>query len=197
MSIARLSSKLLPCVLLGLALPACGSASMRASVGGVGVSASVATPTVDTSVSVSGSVNTTVAVGTQTTFVPVTASCTEEWLHMPVLLNFATGGAELDAQNRMLLDELWRSARNRSDIRAVRVEGHTDRCGNEGSNMALSQTRAEVVAAELVRLGVPQDRIMTVGYGSTQIRANDNCDREHELSRATNRRVEFSLLLCH
>lgn len=125
-----------------------------------------------------------------------TGACIEEWVQMPILINFPTGGTQMDAQSRAILNELVRSAQTRTDLRAVRVEGHTDRCGRESNNMVLSQQRAEVVAMELVRLGVPRQQIMTAGYGSHHPRANDSCDRAHELSRATNRRVEFSLLVC-
>lgn len=127
--------------------------------------------------------------------------CTEEWVHMPVLINFPTGGAELDAQNRAILAEVVRTAQSRDDIRRVRVEGHTDTCGAEVNNMALSQQRAETVAMELVSMGVPREMLETVGYGSTQPRANEACENrdarsQTELSRQTNRRVEFSILVC-
>ena len=130
-----------------------------------------------------------------------TGPCTEEWVHMPVLINFPTGGAELDAQNRAILAEVVRTAQSRDDIRRVRVEGHTDTCGSEVNNMALSQQRAETVAMELVSMGVPRDMLETVGYGSTQPRANEACAsragrQSTELSRQTNRRVEFSILVC-
>ncbi|MCZ7678381.1 MAG: OmpA family protein [Sandaracinaceae bacterium] len=124
-------------------------------------------------------------------------ACSEQWVHMPMLINFATGGSELDAQNRAILDEMVRTAQSRSDIRRVRVEGHTDTCGNELNNMQLSQNRAVSVANELVTMGVPREMIETVGYGSTQPRANESCEgRSQELSEQTNRRVEFSLLVC-
>ncbi len=120
---------------------------------------------------------------------------------MPVLINFPTGGAELDAQNRAILAEVVRTAQTREDIRRVRSEGHTDTCGNEVGNMALSQQRAENVAHALVEMGVPRELIETVGYGSTQPRANEACASQEgrsqtELSRQTNRRVEFSILVC-
>lgn len=191
MSITRFSSRLIPSLLLAIAIPACGGASVSAGAGGASVSASASVPPPPT---VSASVG--VGAGTQTAYVEQTGTCAEQWIQMPVLINFPTGGTEMDAQSRAVLDELVRSAQGRPDLRAVRVEGHADRCGSESNNMALSQARAELVAGELVRLGVPRERIMTVGYGSTQLRANDNCDRAHELSRATNRRVEFSLLVC-
>lgn len=120
---------------------------------------------------------------------------------MPVLINFPTGGAELDAQNRAILQEVVRTAQAREDIRRVRVEGHTDTCGAEVNNMSLSQTRSERVAAALVEMGVPREVLETVGYGSTQPRANEDCATRDsrsstELSRQTNRRVEFSILVC-
>ncbi len=126
-----------------------------------------------------------------------TPACSEQWVHMPMLINFPTGGSEIDAQNRVILDEMVRTAQSRTDIRRVRVEGHTDTCGNELNNMQLSQNRAVSVANELVTMGVPREMIETVGYGSTQPRANESCEgRSEELSEQTNRRVEFSLLVC-
>ena len=122
--------------------------------------------------------------------------CAEQWVHMPMLITFPTSGSDLDYQNREILRELVASAQARSDIRGVRVEGHTDTCGNELNNMMLSQNRATSVANELVMMGVPRDMISTIGYGSTQPRANESCGRQQQLSEQTNRRVEFSLLVC-
>jgi outer membrane protein OmpA-like peptidoglycan-associated protein len=123
--------------------------------------------------------------------------CAEQWVHMPMLIGFPTGGSEIDYQNREILRELVRSAQARNDIRRVRVEGHTDTCGNELNNMQLSRNRAVSVSNELVQMGVPREMIETVGYGSTQPRANESCGSNQQLSEQTNRRVEFSLLVCH
>jgi outer membrane protein OmpA-like peptidoglycan-associated protein len=158
--------------LVGLALAACGGATVTAEVR--------ATPA---------------PVLVQTT----QPSCVEQWVHMPMLINFPTGGSELDAQNRAILQEMVSTAQGRTDIRRVRVEGHTDTCGNEMNNMQLSNNRAVTVANELVMMGVPREMLETVGYGSTQPRANEDCDRrqrQEELSQQTNRRVEFSLNVC-
>lgn len=186
-------------LVLGAALPACGgaSASVSAGPGGVQADANVTADVPGVEVSANATAGGSAAFTTADGYVTqTTATCIEEWMHMPVLINFPTGGVEMDMQSRAVLDELVRSAQTRTDLRAVRVEGHTDRCGGEANNLVLSQGRAEAVAMELVRLGVPREQIMTIGYGSQQPRANDNCDRAHELSRATNRRVEFSLLVC-
>jgi len=123
--------------------------------------------------------------------------CAEQWVPMPMMINFPTGGATIDAQNREILRELVRSAQARNDIHAVRVEGHTDTCGSEVNNMALSNERAMSVANELVMMGVPRAMISTIGYGSTRPRANEDCNHRQELSTQTNRRVEFSLHVCH
>ena len=122
--------------------------------------------------------------------------CAEQWVHMPMLIGFPTGGSDIDYQNREILREMVATAQTRDDIRRVRVEGHTDTCGNELNNMMLSQNRATSVANELAMMGVPRELIETVGYGSTQPRANESCGRQQQLSEQTNRRVEFSLLVC-
>lgn len=128
---------------------------------------------------------------------PAQTACAEQWVHMPLLINFPTGGSQIDTQNRAILQEMVRTAQSRQDIRSVRVEGHSDTCGNELNNMQLSEARAQSVANELVTMGVPQTMLQTVGYGSTQPRANESCTgRRQELSEQTNRRVEFSLLVC-
>lgn len=122
--------------------------------------------------------------------------CRDQWVHMPMLVTFPTSGSDLDFQNREILREMVRSASTRTDIRRVRVEGHTDTCGSEINNMALSQTRASRVASELVAMGVPSAMIDTMGYGSSRPRANESCGRNQQLSEQTNRRVEFELLVC-
>lgn len=203
MSKIEFSGVFVSLVALSAVAAGCGGASASAGVsagGGVSANASV-----DANVGVEA--NASVGVGAEASFTATTTvgtqyanagapGCVEEWVHMPVIINFPTSGTQMDAQNRAILDELWRSAQTRTDLRGVRIEGHTDRCGSESNNMVLSQQRAEMVAAELVTMGVPRERIMTIGYGSQMLRANDDCTAAHELSRATNRRVEFSLLIC-
>lgn len=122
--------------------------------------------------------------------------CNEQWVPMPMMIGFPTGGAIIDQQNREILREMVASAQARNDIRGVRVEGHTDTCGNELNNMNLSQQRADATAMELVTMGVPRELISTVGHGSQNPRANESCGRQQQLSEQTNRRVEFTLLVC-
>ncbi len=190
-----------------LALPGCGgaSASAGASVSSdgtvsAGASASVDTPAGDyTATTTAGTaVDRTVYTRPVQGYAVQTTGCTDQWVHMPLVINFPSGGAIIDAQNRGILQEMVLSAQGRQDIVAVRVEGHTDHCGREVNNVALSQERARSVANELVSMGVPAERIQIIGYGSSMPRANESCERQaqEDLSRNMNRRVEFSLLVC-
>ncbi|NBX73981.1 MAG: OmpA family protein, partial [Alphaproteobacteria bacterium] len=50
----------------------------------------------------------------------------------------------------------------------IHVSGHADRSGRDGYNMRLSSRRADVVKAELERLGVPMDQVMTRASGERE-----------------------------
>jgi OOP family OmpA-OmpF porin len=51
----------------------------------------------------------------------------------------------------------------------IDVDGNTDTSGTPGYNQGLSERRARVVAAELVRDGVPQSAISMHAYGDTKL----------------------------
>ena len=67
----------------------------------------------------------------------------------------------------------------------VQISGHTDNVGSAQHNQQLSENRANAVKEALVKLGIPQHKIITKGYGSTM--PVSNFDEE-------NRRVEFSIM---
>jgi OOP family OmpA-OmpF porin len=72
----------------------------------------------------------------------------------------------------------------------VAIEGHTDAQGDEASNLALSESRAEAVRDYLVSQGIAADRLETAGFGESRpIASNDTAE-----GRAENRRIEFRLL---
>jgi OOP family OmpA-OmpF porin len=53
-------------------------------------------------------------------------------------------------------------------LEAIIVEGHTDRIGSQQVNQRLSEQRAEAAKAVLVKdLGIPADKIETLGMGKT------------------------------
>lgn len=51
-------------------------------------------------------------------------------------------------------------------IHRVSVAGFTDKIGNDEYNVKLSQRRADAVKAELIALGLPEERIKTSAHGS-------------------------------
>ena len=74
----------------------------------------------------------------------------------------------------------------------LEIFSHTDSQGDDGSNLSLSQKRANAVADYLVAKGISKSRITATGKGETQIRnrCNNgiNCtNKEH----GYNRRTEF------
>ncbi len=69
----------------------------------------------------------------------------------------------------------------------IRIEGHTDNIGSKKYNLELSGKRAEAIKAYLVKNGINQLRITTIGYGlSKPIAGNDTKE-----GRALNRRAEL------
>jgi len=69
----------------------------------------------------------------------------------------------------------------------IRVNGYTDTSGSARYNQALSVRRAEAVAAELVRLGVPRSAIAIRGFGETHLLVPTGPN----VREAQNRRVEI------
>ncbi|MDX1810011.1 MAG: OmpA family protein [Sulfurospirillaceae bacterium] len=68
----------------------------------------------------------------------------------------------------------------------VSLEGHTDSIGSQKYNLALSKKRAKAVAAELEKLGISPDRIITKGLGEADPIASNKTAQ----GRALNRRVD-------
>jgi outer membrane protein OmpA-like peptidoglycan-associated protein len=116
----------------------------------------------------------------------VTNTGSELIVTMPQDLLFAVDSATLrpDLQNdlRVLAGNL-----NRYPDSIVRVVGHTDNTGSAAYNQALSERRANSVAAVLRDSGVSQSRLRTEGRGLTQPVAS-NATAE---GRRQNRRVEI------
>lgn len=87
------------------------------------------------------------------------------------------------------LDIIHTAARNSTRVHytLIDVAGHTDTSGPYGYNIRLSQRRAQAVAAELERQGVPGNAIDIHAYGYTQVLVPTGPDvREPQ-----NRRVEI------
>jgi outer membrane protein OmpA-like peptidoglycan-associated protein len=82
------------------------------------------------------------------------------------LVFFDWDRADLTARARQIISE---AAQNVARVQVTRIEvdGHADRSGTPAYNQKLSMRRAQTVAAELVRLGVPQNEIDIQAFGDT------------------------------
>jgi len=89
---------------------------------------------------------------------------------------------ELDAVVKVL---------NKNSSLKVRIEGNTDNIGTEEYNMGLSNRRAKAVMDYLVKAGIDENRLSTVGYGFSKPIATNATDE----GRALNRRVELTPML--
>ncbi|QHT56821.1 OmpA family protein [Cellulomonas sp. H30R-01] len=107
-------------------------------------------------------------------------------LDAAVLFDF--GSHELRADARPTLDAV---ATVLADVPAAGVEGHTDSVSSDDFNQALSERRADAVAAALAERGVTGS-LDTVGYGESRPVAPDEVDgADNPAGRQLNRRVEI------
>jgi OmpA-OmpF porin, OOP family len=103
-------------------------------------------------------------------------------------IRFESGRATIDPDSTGLLDRLIETAM-RCPSSNIEVAGHTDADGESGFNQSLSEKRAQSVTDYLVKAGLPANRFMPVGYGSTQPVASNDTDE----GKAQNRRIDFTV----
>ena len=103
------------------------------------------------------------------------------------LVFFDWSKADLTDRARQIIGEAA-SARGQGVTR-IEVNGFTDRSGPSDYNMQLSVRRANAVAAELVRRGVPRNEIVTRGFGEE----NNLVPTADGVREPQNRRVEIIL----
>ena len=78
--------------------------------------------------------------------------------------DFRPRSGHIDRQNRQVIAQAAEYYRQ-GGTPQITVTGYTDTSGSAAHNLELSQRRAEVVADELVREGVPATDIVTIGRG--------------------------------
>lgn len=103
-------------------------------------------------------------------------------------IRFETGSASINTLSNGLLDRLVRVLQSCPDA-TVEIGGHTDAQGSDDANMTLSEARAQSVSDYITNAGIPEGRLIAVGYGETDPIA----DNETEEGRAQNRRIEFTV----
>lgn len=101
-------------------------------------------------------------------------------------VSFKTNRSELTESAKESLVDIISKIR-KSDIKKIKIIGHTDSDGSFEANRKLSQERAKSVKRFFVSYGVDRDSIATVGKGESKPLA-DNSTKE---GKAINRRVEI------
>ncbi|MDR1424621.1 MAG: OmpA family protein [Azoarcus sp.] len=99
-------------------------------------------------------------------------------------LLFDSNASTLSAPNRETIARLVKVV-TEIGIEHLRIEGHADGSGRKRINNKLSRRRAEAVAREIARNGIPYENITVRSFGATSP-VGDNTTRE---GRALNRRV--------
>ncbi|WP_433937818.1 OmpA family protein [Sorangium cellulosum] len=99
---------------------------------------------------------------------------------------FASGKSELLPIAKEKLNQVATTLKDQGSP-PLRIEGHTDSTGSAQANRKLSLDRADAVKNHLISVGLPADKITTVGHGPDRPVA-DNASVE---GRANNRRVEI------
>ncbi len=99
---------------------------------------------------------------------------------------FASGKSELLPIAKEKLNQVATTLKDQGSP-PMRIEGHTDSTGSAQANRKLSLDRADSVKVHLVSVGLPADKISTVGHGPDRAVA-ENSSAE---GRANNRRVEI------
>lgn len=115
------------------------------------------------------------------------------------VLTFPLGQAQLDPGQQDAI------ARAETDLGAVRrygdrtgqkatvsIVGHTDSSGIEGTNRVLSNQRAAVIAAILMRDGIPKDALAPRGVGTAQPLRTEDTEAGRRLNRSVTFRVNLS-----
>jgi outer membrane protein OmpA-like peptidoglycan-associated protein len=105
-------------------------------------------------------------------------------------IHFDTAKDTIKPESLPVLDQVASVLVEHTELRRLRVEGHTDNVGSAPYNKDLSARRAASVVRYLTGKGVAPGRLVPAGYGFDRpVASNDTA-----LGRAKNRRVEFTIV---
>ena len=107
---------------------------------------------------------------------------------MSFLLYFLEGKDALTPESQQVVQQIFAEIARRP-VPEIVIIGHTDRVGSVTSNDDLSLRRAEKVRDDLVKLGIPADRMEVAGRGERE----PLVPTEDEVPEPRNRRVEISV----
>jgi outer membrane protein OmpA-like peptidoglycan-associated protein len=115
------------------------------------------------------------------------------------ILVFPIGRAELEpgqenaiAQTGKQIRDIVAQAARLDEQTTVELTGHSDTTGIEGTNMLLSQERADAIRAILIRGGVQAANLRTRGVGTTQPLRPEDTEENRRLNRSVTFRITFT-----
>ena len=108
-------------------------------------------------------------------------------------VQFRTGQTSVRDSDRARLQKLGNLVANLNDVR-VRVSGFADSRGDDALNQSLSQERAEMVARELEKAGIPKDRLIVEAMGE-RFASNESTSDDQAFERCVEIRFESTASL--
>lgn len=102
-------------------------------------------------------------------------------------IQFEHGSGKLTKESESTVDQVALTLKANTQIKKVRVEGHTDDTGPRDVNLRLSRQRAASVRQRMILKGVSPQRMTSEGYGPDK----PLVDGKSDSARAKNRRVQF------
>jgi outer membrane protein OmpA-like peptidoglycan-associated protein len=116
-----------------------------------------------------------------------------------VILVFPIGRAELEpgqenavAQTQKQIRDMVDKANRLGEQTTVELTGHSDSTGIEGTNMLLSQERADNIRGIMIRGGVAPANLHTRGVGTTQPLRPEDTEENRRLNRSVTFKITFT-----
>lgn len=97
-----------------------------------------------------------------------------------ITVRFARGSVHLDADHRVLLNEVFEQLARTPEHRVL-ITGYSDRSGDRTANLLLSEQRARAVRNYLLQRGIDADRLMVNFYGDSRSMGRDPDERRVEV----------------
>jgi outer membrane protein OmpA-like peptidoglycan-associated protein len=104
-------------------------------------------------------------------------------------LEFKANSAELLPASLDEIDNIVAQMKRKATLK-IEITGHTSSEGEADFNQKLSEQRAKTVRNELLKRGIPAERVIAQGKGESEPLVPET----DEASRAKNRRVEFKVI---
>jgi outer membrane protein OmpA-like peptidoglycan-associated protein len=112
----------------------------------------------------------------------------EQSIELPQV-KFARSKKAILKESHPILEYLAALMQDERSIHALSILVHTDSGGQEASNINLTQSRAEEIAAFLTKKGIDRKRVIALGMGSSRPLVPNTTPE----NRIQNRRVEYVL----